>query len=178
LILVVTRIDEPIKEPLRQTIIELIERLPVIVSGFNNNLTVEVKNIQSTSISAVATDVKDISYEPIVPKFVYRERYGKAVENAFQCLINQNIQDGVTFDVMVIEPDATHTQVVSAWHCTEMWVNGLKTSESKRDVTALAINQATSVEVTFDCKVTRGMDVLKKAKEILVNIQVLPAFNN
>lgn len=160
LIVYLTRTDELIREPMRTALKMALEAKPLVVDGFHNSLNVEVEG------EGRLAGAKSISYDKLTPHFVIPELYGTPVYNLFSDLAVKNIEDGTTFDILVVEPDATLQHVVSAWHCKNMWVKRLVGPQSKRDLRP-GQSSAQTVEVFFNCEVVRDVHVQERAAQIM-----------
>lgn len=132
-----------------------------------------------------------ILYEDIEPVFTFGERFGKPIYNLFEVILHQNRKLGnkqasytfnedrirrnvINFQLLFIEPDPTHTRVVSAWLLKDVYVKSVKGDDGRRDLTA-ELNSNYKTIVTFGGTTARGETVIKTAEEEFGKLSSLSA---
>lgn len=90
---------------------------------------------------------------------------GKMFEKVARRVCQLGVNENSTIDFMLIEPDATHTRVIDAWHCTDMWPSEAENADGERELSSA--RDPAHVDVTWSGVVERSDQIDTQAQELL-----------
>lgn len=169
LILVVTRETKPIPGIAEGTLKRMLELYPISITGLSRNFSLPSRGMSHAQVR--------FDLVKSMPKMVFGEKYGRVFGDTFETWARRVADLGVnansTIDFMLIEPDPTHTCVIDAWKCTEMYPGDVFQTEGLRDITTY--HDKGMLEVHFRGEVARGQVINLEAKALLDEINVRAA---
>lgn len=143
-------------------------------------------------------DFTNVTRERSNPQFTWQEAYGLPIKSFLEGWVtnlmmdpnskvanvatlveagarpNAMLADYYGMTVAFIEPDPTHTKVVKAFLCTNMFPSGkIGTVEGQRDLTAAG--QALQYDITFTAITQVGLGVDYYCQQLLDNINIMGA---
>lgn len=142
------------------TLKALIELHPQSVTGFNNQLTVEMKETTFGGAGEMQESVSNVTRSRVEPVFNYVEKYGRPITHFFdrwvtELLMDPNskfpnvvtrnnnarseiidlLPDFTSATIIAFEPDPTFTKIDKSWIVADLKPKGsLAPSEAKRDI--------------------------------------------
>lgn len=177
------------------TLKNLVELAPKTIEGLSQTLTVEHIENPFGGAGEVQQDISNVTRQRSAPQFTWNEKYGKAVASFLNGWVLNLIMDPDTkyprvvkntdkpadllpdytgMTVLFIEPDPTHTKVITAWLSTNMRPTGTVAEISgSRDITAALQGADYSVEFTALTQIGEGVNSF--AQEILDNMTLTGA---
>jgi hypothetical protein len=180
------------------TLKNLVELAPKTIEGLSQTLTVEHIENPFGGAGEVQQDISNVTRQRSAPQFTWNEKYGKAVASFLNGWVLNLIMDPETkyprvvknsdkptdllpdytgMTVLFIEPDPTHTKVITAWLSTNMRPTGTVAEISgNRDITAALQGADYSVEFTALTQIGEGVNNF--AQEILDNMTLTGANPN
>lgn len=191
--------DLPNKEYWIETLRSLVELRALKITGLNSTMNVNVEDTSPVGgAGEMHQDFTNVTRERSNPQFTWQEAYGLPLKSFLEGWVSNLLQDanskvanvstlveaGARPDAMTsdyysmtvafIEPDPTHTKVVRAWLCTNMFPSGeLARSEGSRDLTQAG--QALQYDVNFTALTQVGIGVDYYCQQLLDNINIVGA---
>jgi hypothetical protein len=187
------------------TLKSLIELHAQKVDGLTSTLKVDFSEVAVGGAGEMQQDIKNVTRERSEPSFTWVEKYGKPINAFFTGWITQLMMDPITkvpnimtrndptkrptdilpdytsCTVLFIEPDPTHTRVVTAWLSTNMMPDSAGEVVGSRDLTSP--NDTTEYTVKFTALTQEGLGVQLMAQRYLdemnmssVNPNLAPSF--
>lgn len=169
------------------TLKNLVELSAKSIDGLKGTLSVEHIETPFGGAGEVQQDISNVTRERSAPVFTWTEKYGKAVSAFLNGWVLNLIMDPETkyprvvknakkpvdllpdytgMTVLFLEPDPTHTKVITAWLSTNMRPTGQVAEISgKRDLTAPGEGKEYPVEFTALTQVGEGVN--RFAQEML-----------
>lgn len=176
----------------------LVERHPQRIEGLRSGLNVETQEVALSGAGEMQQDVSNITRERSEPVFTWVEKYGKPIKailegwiinllgdpnNKIPMVVTRGLADRVDLlptyvgaTILFIEPDPSHTRVVEAWLCTNMYPLTTGPVEGSRDLTAGGEIIEMSINFTAVTQYTYG--VREWAQRILSSISLANANPN
>lgn len=176
----------------------LVERHPQRIDGLRSALNVETQDVALSGAGEMQQDVSNITRERSEPVFTWVEKYGKPIKallegwiinllgdpnNKVPMVVTRGLADRVDLlptyvgaTILFIEPDPSHTRVVEAWLCTNMYPLTTGPIEGSRDLTAGGETIEMSINFTAVTQYTYG--VREWAQRILSSISLANANPN
>lgn len=173
----------------------LVELHPRSIEGLNAGLTVETADTPVGGGGEVQQEFVDVKQARSQPVFTFDEKYGMPIQTFLRHWITYGLMDpqskvanvgtlGATAptdmladqyaaSMIFIEPDPTHTKVVKAWLCTNMFPLGTGDIIGSRDITAAMNLQQLNIEFTAITQVGSGVNTF--AQKLLDNINITNA---
>ena len=170
----------------------LIELHAQSVEGLTSTLTLDTIETAVGGAGEMQEDPSDMKRARSTPTFVWKEKYGLPVTTLLQNWMTGLIMDPITkyptviadglrkpqdllpdyygCTVCFIEPDPTHTHVMRAWLCTNMYPKTSGEITGRRDLTQAGDGQEYSVEFTALTQVGAGVNAF--AQQILNTMQL------
>lgn len=177
----------------------LVELRAIKITGLESTMEVAVEDTAPVGgAGEMHQDFTNVTRARSNPQFSWIEVYGLAVKSFLEGWVsnlmmdanskvanvstlhdanarpNAMLADYYGMTVAFIEPDPTHTKVVRAWLCTNMFPFGrIAQSEGQRDLTQAG--QHVQYDVTFTAITQVGMGVDYYCQQLLDNINILGA---
>ncbi len=181
--------DLPNPEVWTATLKNLVELHAQSIEGLTSTLTVEYVENAIGGAGEMQEDISNVTRARSVPVFNWPEKYGMAINTFLNGWIVNLIGDPETkvprvmnitkdtpdsapidllpdytgMSVLFIEPNPTHTKVVSAWLSTNMMPKSSGECTGKRDLTAGGEQLSHSIEFTAITQVGAGVDAIGQA---------------
>jgi hypothetical protein len=181
------------------TLRSLVELRAIKITGLSSGLDVTVEDTSPVGgAGEMHQDFTNVTRERSNPQFTWQEAYGLPVKAFLEGWVtnlmmdpnskvanvstlleagarpNAMLADYYGMTVAFIEPDPTHTKVVKAWLCTNMFPSGkLATVEGQRDLTAAG--QQLQYDITFTAITQVGLGVDYYCQQLLENINIMGA---
>lgn len=182
-----------------ETLRSLIELRALKITGMSSALEVTVEDTSPVGgAGEMHQDFTNVTRERSNPQFTWQEAYGLPVKSFLEGWVtnlmmdpnskvanvatlveagarpNAMLADYYGMTVAFIEPDASHTKVVKAWLCTNMFPSGkLGTVEGTRDLTQAGQNL--QYDITFTAITQVGIGVDFYCQQLLDNINIMGA---
>lgn len=182
-----------------ETLRALVELRALKITGLDASVTVNVEDTSPVGgAGEMHQDFTNVTRERSNPQFSWAEAYGLPVKSflegwVFNLMMDANskvanvatlkdaasrpnamLADYYGMTCAFIEPDPTHTKVMKAWLCTNMFPSGrLATVEGSRDLTQSG--QALQYDITFTAITQVGMGVDYYCQQLLDNINIAGA---
>jgi hypothetical protein len=187
------------------TLKSLIELHAQTIEGLTSTLTVSYVENAVGGAGEMQEDLQNVVRERSTPTFTWVEKYGKPINAFFEGWITNLMMDPITkvpnimtrndpqkrptdilpdytsCTVLFIEPDPTHTRVVSAWLSTNMMPDTAGETVGSRDLTSP--NDSTVYTIKFTALTQQGLGVQLLAQRYMdemnmsaVNPNLKPAF--
>lgn len=180
------------------TLKNLVELAPLTIEGLNQTLSVEHSENPFGGAGEMQQDITNVTRQRSTPSFTWNEKYGRSVANFLNGWTLNLIMDPETkyprvvklanrpvdllpdytgMTVLFIEPDPTHSKVVTSWLSTNMRPNGTVAEiQGRRELTAAGDKTDYTVEFTALTQVGEGVDLL--AQEFLDRMTLTGANQN
>lgn len=191
--------DLPNPEHWIESLRSLVELRALKITGLASSMEVTVEDTAPVGGAGEQhQDFTNVTRERSTPQFTWQEAYGLPIKSFLEGWVsnlmmdanskvanvstllevgarpNAMLADYYGMTVAFIEPDPTHTKVVKAWLCTNMFPSGkLATVEGSRDLTAAG--QALQYDITFTAITQTGMGVDYYCQQLLDNINIMGA---
>jgi hypothetical protein len=191
--------DLPNKEYWIESLRSLVELRALKITGLASSIEVVTEETSPVGgAGEMHQDFTNVTRERSNPQFTWQEMYGLPVKAFLEGWVtnlmmdpnskvanvatlveagarpNAMLADYYGMTVAFIEPDPTHTKVVRAWLCTNMFPTGrLATAEGTRDLTQAG--QALQYDITFTAITQVGLGVEYYCQQLLDNINILGA---
>lgn len=162
------------------TLKALVELHPKSITGLNSELTVDYIETPVGGAGEMQEDISNVTRQRSTPEFTFDEKYGKPIWNFFDGWIRNLLMDPISkvpavvasgtvrptdilpdytsMSVIFIEPDPTHTQVITAWLCTNMMPKTSGANEGRRDLTQAASQTEYTIQFTALTQVGYGVN--------------------
>jgi hypothetical protein len=177
----------------------LVELRALKIAGLDSTLTVNVEDTSPVGgAGEMHQDFTNVTRERSNPIFTWAEMYGLPLKSFLEGWVsnlmmdanskvanvstlhevgarpNAMLADYYGMSVAFIEPDPTHTKVMRAWLCTNMFPTGrIAQSEGSRDLTQAG--QPLQYDLTFSAITQVGLGVDYYCQQLLNNINILGA---
>lgn len=182
-----------------ETLRSLVELRALKITGLAGALEVVTEDTSPVGgAGEMHQDFTNVTRERSNPQFTWQEAYGLPIKSFLEGWVtnlmmdpnskvanvatlkaagqrpNAMLADYYGMTVAFIEPDPTHTKVVKAWLCTNMFPTGrLGTVEGQRDLTQAG--QQVAYDITFTAISQVGLGVDFYCQQLLDNINILGA---
>lgn len=169
------------------TLKALIELHPKSITGLQSELTADFVETAVGGAGEMQEDISNVTRQRSTPEFTWVEKYGKPVWAFFDGWIRNLLMDPISkvpavvasgtarptdllpdytsMSVIFIEPDPTHTQVITSWLCTNMMPKTTGANEGRRDLTQAA--NEVEYSITFTALTQVGFGVNQFAQQLL-----------
>jgi hypothetical protein len=176
----------------------LVELHPKSISGLQNELTADFVETAVGGAGEMQEDISNVTRSRSTPEFTWTEKYGKPVWRFLDGWIRNLMMDPITkvaavvnsgtnrptdllpdytgMSVIFIEPDPTHSQVVTSWLCTNMMPKSTGANEGRRDMTQAA--NEVDYSITFTALTQVGDGVNQFAQTLLSQLMLTGANPN
>lgn len=187
------------KEYWVESLRSLVELRALKITGLASTLNVTAEDTSPVGGAGEQhQDFTNVTRDRSNPQFTWQEMYGLPIKSFLEGWVtnlmmdpnskvanvstlveagarpNAMLADYYSMTVAFIEPDPTHTKVVRAWLCTNMFpVDRIATSEGQRDLSQAG--QALQYDVTFSALTQVGIGVDYYCQQLLDNINILGA---
>jgi hypothetical protein len=177
------------------TLRSLVELQAQSITGLTATLEVELASTAIGGAGQVQEDFTNVTQAVSKPVFKWGEKYGMAVANYMYSWITNLIMDPHTkypnvitlgankptdtladlyaATMIFIEPDPTHTKVVKAWLCTNMYPTSSGEITSRRELSSAS--EVVTHDITFTAISQYGLGVNKFAQTLLDTISTVGA---
>lgn len=177
------------------TLRALVELHPLSVDGLQGGLEVDAQDTAPVGgAGEMHQDFVNVTRQRSTPVFRWNEKYGMPIFNFLHGWItqlmmdpdskvaavattgsrpNDMLADVYSATMLFIEPDPTHTKVVKAWLCTNMWPHGTGENTGRRELTAAG--EPVNYDITFSAITQRGLGVDAFAQQILDSVNITGA---
>lgn len=164
----------------------LVETQAQSITGLNSQVDLTHEEVAVGGAGEMQETPSDSKRTRSTPTFTWVERYGKPISKFLRGWINLLIMDPNTkypavlaskgraltdilpdyntMTVLFIEPDATGTQVVEAWLCTNMQPKSTGPIEGSRDITSPGQKVEMSIEFTAITQVGEGVNLFAQKR--------------
>lgn len=178
------------------TLRALVELHPLSIDGLQAGLEVDVQDTAPVGGGGeMHQDFVNVTQQRSNPVFRWNEKYGMPISAFLRGWITNLMMDpntkvaniatisgaGATdmladmysATMLFIEPDPTHTKVVKAWLCTNMFPHGTGEVNGRRELTAAG--EPTNLDITFSAISQFGLGVDAFAQQMLDSINITNA---
>lgn len=182
----------------RATLKALVEEQAKSIDGLMGEVTVETAQNPFGGAGEMQEDPTNVIRAQSNPTFTWQERYGRAI-NAFleswitNLIMDPNsktpavmyrngdkptdmLPDWYSMTMCFIEPDPTHTKVVKAWLCTNMYPKSAGPVEGRRDITTGG--ETLDLSIQFSALTQHGNGVNSFAQRLLDEMSLTGANPN
>lgn len=144
----------------------VLELYPISITGLKRSFKTKDRDMARTQQRFEAV--------PSVVRMEFGEKFGRVIGKMFETMARRvceiAVNDNTTVDFMLVEPDPTHTLVLDAWLCSDMWPSEVENIDGELDITSA--KDPAHVDVTWSGHVERSIKIDEQAQELLTQINV------